>query len=92
MHAEHTGEFQLLPDAVMQVESGLEVSFQPLKEVANQEGRFLPVGWLWRAGASAPAAVCEMVREEGPGDTARSVTHKMPDVTGHFRKASKEPR
>lgn len=77
MHDEQTGEFQPLPDAVMQVESGLEVSFQPTEEIANQTDRFLPVGWCWRAGASAPSAVCEMIWEEGQGDTERYGKHKM---------------
>jgi hypothetical protein len=77
MHDEQTGEFQLLPDEVMQVESGLEVSFQPTEEIACQTDRFLPVGWIWRAGASTPAAACEMVSEERPGDTERYVKHKM---------------
>ena len=79
MHDEQTGEFQPLPDEVMQVESGLAVSFQPTEEIANQPDRFLPVGWFWRAGASTPLAVCEMVWEEKPGDTERSVKHKMPE-------------
>ena len=78
MHDEQTGEFQPLPDEVMQVESGWEVSFQPTEEIANQTDRFLPVGWLWRAGASAPVAACEMVSEERPGDTERYIKHKMP--------------
>jgi hypothetical protein len=77
MHDEQTGEFQPLPDDVTQVESGLEVSFQATEEIANQADRFLPVGWFWRAGASTPLAVCEMVREEGPGDTERYGKHKM---------------
>lgn len=77
MHDEHTGEFQPLPDEVMQVESGLEVSFQPTEEIASQTDRFLPVGWFWRAGASTPSAVCEMVREERPSDTACYGKHKM---------------
>ena len=76
MHDEHTGEFRLLPDDLMQVESGLEVSFHPMEEIANQTNRFLPVGWVWRAGASTPSAVCEMVSEEKPGDTKRDVKHK----------------
>ena len=76
MHDELTGEFQPLPDAIMQVESGLEVSFQPTKEVANQTDRFLPVGWFWRAGAPTPAAACEMVGEERSGETERYVKHK----------------
>ena len=78
MHDDETGEFQPLPDEVMQVESGLVVSFQPTQEIANQTDRFLPVGWLWRAGASTPMAVCEMISEEGAGDTTRYVKHKMP--------------
>ena len=78
MHDEQTSEFQPLPDEVTQVESGLEVSFQPTEEIANQTDRFLPVGWFWRAGASTPSAVCEMVWEERPGDTERFVKHKMP--------------
>ena len=77
MHDEQTGEFQLLPDDVMQVESGLEVSFEPTEELANQTDRFLPVGWLWRTGASTPVAVCEMVWEERPGDTESYGKHKM---------------
>lgn len=77
MHDEQTGEFQPLPDNVMQVESGLEVSFQPTEKIANQADRYLPVGWCWRAGASTPVAACEMVREEGHGDSERFIKHKM---------------
>ncbi len=77
MHDERTGEFQPLPDEVMQVESGLAVSFRPTDEIVCQTDRFLPVGWFWRAGASTPAAVCEMVQAEGPGDTQRRGKHKM---------------
>jgi len=76
-HDEQTGEFQPLPDEVVQVESGLEVSFQPMQKIANQIDRYLPVGWLWRAGASTPVAVCEMVGEEKPGDTQCFGKHKM---------------
>ena len=77
MHDEQTGEFQPLPDEVVQVESDLEVSCQPTAEIVIQTDRFLPVGWLWRAGASIPVAACEMVREEGQRDAARQVKHKM---------------
>jgi hypothetical protein len=74
-HDDNTGEFQPLPDDFMQVESGLKVSFLPVEDIANQMDRFLPVGWLWRAGASTPVAACEM--EEGPGATEHYVKHKM---------------
>lgn len=77
MHDEHTGEFRALPDEVMQVESGLNVSFLPVHEVAKQTSRFLPVGWLWRAGASTPVAACEMDGEEEPGDKTSRIKHKM---------------
>ena len=77
MHDEDSGEFQLLPDEVMQVESALEVSFQPTEEIVNQTNRFMPVGWVWRAGASTPSAACEMVWEEGTGETERYAKHKM---------------
>jgi hypothetical protein len=62
----------------MQVESGLVVSFQPTHEIENRIDRFLPVGWIWRSGASTPLAVCEMLREERPGEAARYDKHKMP--------------
>ena len=77
MHDEQSGEFQPLPDEVMQVESGLQVSFRPTEEIANQADRFLPVGWFWRAGALAPSAACEMVAEERPAGTVRFDKHKM---------------
>ena len=77
MHDEQTGDFQPLPDHVMQVESDLAVSFHATEEIAKQADRFLPVGWFWRAGASAPLAVCEMVWEDKPGETERYGKHKM---------------
>ena len=77
MHDEQTGQFQPLPDEVVQVESGLEVSFQPMEEITSQADRFLPVGWIWRAGASTPVAACEMDAQETPGATDRYVKHKM---------------
>ena len=78
-HDERTGDFQPLPDDVMQVEAGCKVSFQNTQEIVNQAHRFLPVAWRWRAGMPTPASVCEMVVEEGPDRTERPVKHKMPD-------------
>ena len=78
MHDEQTGEFQVLPDEVMQVESGLDVSFKPTQEIASQTDHFLPVGWFWRAGASTAVAVCEMDLEGRTGDRGSYVKHKMP--------------
>jgi hypothetical protein len=86
MHDERTGDFEPLGDDVMQVESGLEVSFQPTAEIARQADRFLPVGWFWRAGASAPSAVCEMVGTESQGDRERSIKHKMAKTSSAVRR------
>lgn len=74
-HDEATGEFLPLPVDVMQVESGLAVSFQRLDEIASQSASFLPVGWLWRAGAPTVAAACEMAEAE----VGQAIKHKMPD-------------
>ena len=76
IHDEQTGAFQPLPDQVIQVESALEVSFQLAEKIASQTERYLPVGWFWRAGASSPSAVCEMVSEQS-GETACYDKHKM---------------
>jgi len=76
-HDEQTGEFQPLSDGVMQVESGLEVSFRSMAEVASQPHRFLPVGWVWQGGVSTSVTACEMDEEEKPGETTRYIKHKM---------------
>ena len=79
MHDANTGEFQPLGRQLMQVESGLEVSFQPTAEIAAQAGRFLPVAWVWRDGMTMPSTVCEMVQDEdAPDDEEPPVKHKMP--------------
>ncbi len=55
-------------------------AFQRLDEIANQTASFLPVGWLWRAGAPTVAAACEMAEAEGPEDEAQqAIKHKMPE-------------
>ena len=77
MHAEQTGEFEVLPDGLVQVESGLEVSFLDSKEVEQGKAQFMPVGWLWRGGKLTTSAVCEMVFQDGSSDT-ETVKHKMP--------------
>ena len=77
LHDEQTGEFRPLPNSVMQVEAGLEVSFQPAAEIANQTDRFLAVGWCWHAGGTRTVAACEMAWEDGHDDTERYVKHTM---------------
>lgn len=79
-HDEATGEFLPLPADVTQVESGLAVSFQRLDEIAGRTASFLPVGWMWRGGATTVAAACEMADAEGPEDEAEQpAKHKMPE-------------
>ena len=77
MHDERTGEFQLLANDVMQVESGLQVSFKPTQEIANQSDQFLPVAWFWRGGATSISAACEMVWDLNPDEKERRGKHKM---------------
>jgi hypothetical protein len=79
-HDDGTGEFQPLPDDVMQVESGRTVSFERLDAIARRTESFLPVAWLWRAGSSTVAAVCEMAAQERPEDENELVKHKMPNA------------
>jgi len=69
MHDEQTGQFQLLPEEVLQVESGLEVSFRSSVEIGNQLDRFLPVGWFWRENALTPLGYCHTVCEKQGTDT-----------------------
>ena len=77
MHDEATGQFQSLPDQLMQVESGLEVSFHASEEIATQTDRFLPVGWFWRDGEATSVAACEMVQRDAPCEKGGYVKHKM---------------
>ena len=77
-HDERTGDFQPLPHNVLQVEAGCKVSFKSAQEIGDQADRFLPVAWRWRAGAAAPASVCEMVVPEELDGPEQPVKHKMP--------------
>ena len=77
MHTEQTGEFEGLPDDLVQVESGLAVSFRASEELEREKALFMPVGWLWRGGKLTTAAACEMVHQDGSSDT-ETVKHKMP--------------
>lgn len=76
-HDEQTGECQPLPAEVMQVESGLAVSFKPTADILSQGDRFLPVGWVWRAGAAMPVTACEMVWDDGQDGAVRQGKHSM---------------
>ena len=76
MHDELTDDFAPLPTGVVQVESGLKVSFEPAGDVAERAEPFMAVGWAWRDGESVPVAACEMVRAANTDDPD-DVKHKM---------------
>lgn len=78
MHDRFTGEFQLLPDEVVQVESATNVSFEPFQHITGEASQFLPVGWVSRSGVPTPVAVCEMACDESSGNKPYLVKHKMP--------------
>ena len=94
MHGQHTGDLCPLPDDVMQVESGLEVSFQTTEEIELQADRFIPVGWLWRSGVATTLAVCKMVSVNENGDdkeassTNTKHTMKVKDIAASARPSS----
>ena len=41
-HDERTGEFQPLPDDILQVESGCKVSFERKEQIESRADRYLP--------------------------------------------------
>ena len=51
-HDEATGQFQVLPKGVSQIEDGLKVSFTSTEAVETDQERFVPVGWFWEANDS----------------------------------------
>jgi hypothetical protein len=77
-HDEQTGDFLPLADQMIQVESGCKVSFQHADPIVNQTDRFLPVAWIWRAGALTPASACEMDLSDRQDGADCLVKHKMP--------------
>jgi hypothetical protein len=81
LHDGQTGEFEPLPDQIMQVESGLEVSLRPIQDIESQSERFLTVGWFRRAGGPVPSTACEGVQSDSPSDGGPPVKHKMPQRT-----------
>jgi hypothetical protein len=78
IHDEETGQFQPLPDEVVQVEKGLQVSFQTRAEMEDPD-RYVQIGWVWSQGAVTPSASCKMVCFKKEGDTMHYSTHKSVD-------------
>ena len=75
MHDEQTGQFQPLPDEVVQVEKGLKVSFQTDVSVENQ-GRYVQIGWVWSKNGVTSSAMCRMVCVKREGDTMHYSEHQ----------------
>lgn len=78
MHDEQTGQFHPLPDDVVQVEKGLQVSFQTRAKMEDPD-RYVQIGWVWSKGAVTPSASCSMVCFKKEGDTMHYSTHKNVD-------------
>jgi len=76
-HDELAGNFAPLRTGVMQVESGLKVSFEPAADVAERAESCVRVGWAWRDGETVPVAACEMVSAADTGGPDDDVKHKM---------------
>ena len=76
MHDELTGDIAPLPTGLMQVESGLKVSFEPAGDLMMRAEPFIPVGWTWHNGEPVPVAACEMVSAAETNDPD-DVKHKM---------------
>jgi hypothetical protein len=55
-HCELTGDFEILPDDMVQIEDDLQVSFLS-KSVADNLNA-IPVGWQWKGEGFSASAVC----------------------------------
>ena len=55
-HNEDTGNFEVLPEGVLQVENDLQVSFMRETETHSLKG--VPVAWRWQNGGVKAAAKC----------------------------------
>lgn len=79
MHDER-GAFLELPEDVVQIEEGLEVSFRPGAESAADPERYVPIGWAWRGDGPTAMAMCVMkCVKDNPTDTMHYSQHKKED-------------
>lgn len=63
IHEDEDGEFAAMPDGVVQVESGLEVTFHQTSELEERKTTLIPVGWFWRDGTPSIYAGCSAICE-----------------------------
>lgn len=75
MHDDKNGEFQPLPEELVQVEEGLKVTFREAGEVEDGN-RYFPVGWFFRNGIGGPCGHCVIRCETRPPDTGHYGVHK----------------
>ena len=75
MHDDDTGAFQPLPAELVQVEDGLEVTFQPMEEVMANADHFVQVAWAWREGATSALAMCRSACVKRGTDTNHYSDH-----------------
>ena len=54
VHDDRTGDFLPRAKNVIQVETDLEVSFQPAQDVLDHPETHLPVGWVWQEEQAQP--------------------------------------
>jgi hypothetical protein len=75
MHEDETGQFQPLPDGLVQIEDGLKVSFRE-EATIKESNSYVPIGWVWRKNASMSSAMCVMRCIKRDGDTMHYSGHQ----------------
>jgi hypothetical protein len=75
VHDDRTGEFLPRAKNVIQVETDLEVSFQPAQDVLDHPETHLPVGWVWREEQAQPMWAMACVTH--PNDTMHYSTNDL---------------
>ncbi|UVO53567.1 hypothetical protein [Sphingomonas sp. SUN039] len=82
MHCEQTGAFQVLPDGILQVEAGLEVTFETRESLRERLDTMVPVAWAWRDGLSAMSmcySYCERETEDDGSPGMHKIKHRRED-------------
>jgi len=75
MHGEGSGEFQVLPRGVVQLEDGLRVSFVQEESISDPDS-YVPIGWVWGENGAASSAMCVMRCFKRDGDTQHYSRHE----------------
>jgi hypothetical protein len=89
VHDDRTGEFLPRPQDIIQVETDLEVSFQPAHVVLDHPETHLPVGWMWQDEQAQPMWAMACVTH--PNDTMHYSTNdsaRKPSKKGSAKKGT----